>query len=380
MACQAIRSASFPSRSHHGILEVEEELKHMKTWETNMSSVPDAETFCLGLTCLERLFTCVDNLLSSPQTQQAFSHYQHNNLVDELLVRSMRLLDICGSIKDVVSQVKEHVRDIQSAQRRRKEDLSIDGSFLRKLKKNAKKAVTELKQINQTYCRKLLDLADSHVSSVIKVARDVSEVSNSVFRMLLVFMSVFISKVKSTSKWDIVAKMIQKRTSENKNHHQICVEALGFHVEGIENAPQPRRKRGKAKNEGLEALYFKQEVGKYIWHSIPFDKPSWEAVSEAEKNAMLEHLKASFDLDKINNDPDQERIRKSLRNIYMKRYRDRKYKAHLHFNENGGDDDDIERALGNLPKGMQIESWRRLKPTYKRLSMLTPFQMGRLTH
>ncbi|KAK9051123.1 hypothetical protein SSX86_027749 [Deinandra increscens subsp. villosa] len=172
----------------------------------------------------------------------------------------------------------------------------------------------------------------------------------------------------------------------------VMAEVMGYGGDGAGQDPPPPGGYGAGhehyedgKNEGLEALvkknggpltlifdrfatfepldeagkYFKWEVGKYIWHSIPFDKPSWEAVSEAEKNAMLEHLKASFDLDKINNDPNQERIRKSLRNIYMKRYRDRKYKAHLHFNENGGDDDDIERALGNLPKGMQIESWRR---------------------
>ncbi|KAF5762479.1 hypothetical protein HanXRQr2_Chr16g0777191 [Helianthus annuus] len=228
------RSVSFPTGSHHNILHVEEELKNLKTWETTMSSVPDAETFCIGMTYLERMYTCVDNLLSSQLTQQALSHYQHKKLVDELLIRSMRLLDICGSIKDVVSQVKGHVRDIKSAQRRKKEDLSIDASFLRKLEKNAKKAVTELKQINQIYCSKLLNV-DSHISSVITIVREVSEVSIFMFRLLLVFMSVFISKLKSSSKWPIVSKLIPKGTSANKYHHQICVEALDLHVEAIEN-------------------------------------------------------------------------------------------------------------------------------------------------
>ncbi|KAI3813656.1 hypothetical protein L1987_18385 [Smallanthus sonchifolius] len=204
--CHTIRSVSFPPRSHHNILQVEEELLNLKTWETSMSYVPNAETFCIGLTCLERLYTCVDNLLSSQQTQQALSHYQHNNLVDELLVRSIRLLDICGSIMDVVSQVKGNVCDIKSAQRRKKEDLNVDGSFLKKLKKNAKKAVTELKQINQIYCSKLLN-HESHRFG------DQTEID----------------------KWSIVSKLIQKGTSGNRFHHKICVEALDFHVEGIEN-------------------------------------------------------------------------------------------------------------------------------------------------
>ncbi|KAK1439236.1 hypothetical protein QVD17_05052 [Tagetes erecta] len=235
-----IRSISFPTRSHHNVVQVEEELKNLKAWETSMSSVPtDAETFCTGLTCLERLYTCLDNLLNSHTTQQALSHYQHEKLVDELLVRSMKLLDVCGSVKDVVSQVKEHVRDIQSAQRRRKEDLSIDASVLRKLKKNAKKAVTELKQINQIYCAKAMNV-EKHVSWVIMAVRDVSEVSVFVFGMLLLFMSVFISKLQSSSKWSVIGKIIPKgRLSGSKHDHQVCVEALDFHVEGIENGLAP---------------------------------------------------------------------------------------------------------------------------------------------
>ncbi|KAL8266024.1 hypothetical protein R6Q59_003368 [Mikania micrantha] len=235
--CHAFRSVSFPTRSHQSILLVEEELKHIKAWETSMSSSsssPDAEAFCKGLTCLERLYTYVDNLLNSHVTQQSLSHYQHQKLLDELLVRSIKLLDICGSIKDVVSQVKEHVHDIQSAQRRRKEDITIDASLLMKLKKNAKKVVTELKQISHIYCSKLLDV-DGHIASVIAVVRDVSEISILVFEMLLGFMSLFISKLKSTSKKFMVLKWIQKGSSGNKNHHQICVEGLDFHVEGIEN-------------------------------------------------------------------------------------------------------------------------------------------------
>ncbi|GJS59082.1 retrotransposon protein, putative, ty1-copia subclass [Tanacetum coccineum] len=106
----------------------------------------------------------MDNQLSHttqglPLTQQALSHSQHEKLVDELLVRSMRLLDICGSIRDVVSQVKGHVHDIQSTQR--------DASFLKKLKKTVKKSVEKLKQVDHIYDSKLLNL-DNHLSSVIK--------------------------------------------------------------------------------------------------------------------------------------------------------------------------------------------------------------------
>ncbi|MFS8016691.1 hypothetical protein Hanom_Chr15g01371531 [Helianthus anomalus] len=54
----------------------------------------------------------------------------------------------CGSLKDIMSQVKEHVRDVQSALRRRKGDLIIDASFLKKLTKDTKKIFQILSKLN----------------------------------------------------------------------------------------------------------------------------------------------------------------------------------------------------------------------------------------
>ncbi|PWA35010.1 hypothetical protein CTI12_AA613520 [Artemisia annua] len=231
----AIRSFSLPTRSHQSTLQVEEELAILKTWESSMSCIHDAKSICIGLTCLEKVYACVDDLLSLPLAQKSLSHSQHEKLVDELLVRSMRLLDICGSIRDVVSQVKGHVRDIQSAQRRRKENVTIDASFLKKLKKTAKKSVEKLKQVDHIYGSKLLNL-DNHLSSVIKVLRDVSEVSISVFGLLLTFLSTSILKLKPRStKWLMVVKFIQKGSVASKYQPQICAEILDCHVEAIEN-------------------------------------------------------------------------------------------------------------------------------------------------
>ena len=47
--------------------------------------------------------------------------------VDELLdIRSVRLLDIWGATRDVISQFNENVGDLQSALRRRKGDACIE--------------------------------------------------------------------------------------------------------------------------------------------------------------------------------------------------------------------------------------------------------------
>ncbi|XP_076903209.1 uncharacterized protein LOC143558211 [Bidens hawaiensis] len=230
----AIRSISLPTRSHPSTLLIEEELTNLKTWETSISCILDPETICSGLTGMDRLYRCVDNLLSLSLTQQALSHHQHQKLVDELCDRSMVFLDICGSVRDVVSHVKEHVRDVQSALRRRKENFVIETSVLKKLMKGAKKGVSDLKHIDHTYGPKPLNL-DAHLSSVVRVLREVSEISISVFEMLMSFFSVAVSKLKSATKWSIISKFIQKGTTGCKDQPQICFEALDCSIEVIEN-------------------------------------------------------------------------------------------------------------------------------------------------
>ncbi|PWA48513.1 hypothetical protein CTI12_AA490120 [Artemisia annua] len=214
-------------------LQVEEELTSLKTWEASISCIPDAETICTGLTSLDRLYACVDNLLCLPLSQQALSDHQHEKLVDELQDRSMRLLDICGSVRDLVTQVKEHVRDVQSALRRRKGDFIIDASFLKRLRKDANRSIADMKQIDHIYGSKPLNL-DPYLSSVIRVLRDVSEISISVFGLLLSFLSVSILKPKSSSKWSKVSKFIQKGPAVSKDQLTISIEALDYKIESIE--------------------------------------------------------------------------------------------------------------------------------------------------
>ncbi|KAI3824254.1 hypothetical protein L1987_05705 [Smallanthus sonchifolius] len=229
-----IRSVSLPTRSHPSTLQVEEELVKFKTWETSVSCVSDAETIYSGLTNLGRMYTCVENLLSLPLTRQALSHNQYEKLVLELEDRSMRLLDICGSLRDIVSQIKEHVRDVQSALRRRKGGLIIDASFLKKLTKDAKKGVVDFKQIDHAYGAKPWNI-DNHLSSVIRVLRTVSEASVSVFGMILSYLSVLVSKPKSAIKWSIVSKFIQEGEAVCKDQPRMRIEALDCSIEDIEN-------------------------------------------------------------------------------------------------------------------------------------------------
>ena len=146
-----VRSASFPSNSHPTTLRVKAQLNKIQTQEASATATP--EEICNGLFSLEELCKCVDELLNLPQTQQALPHHQRQKRVDDLLDGSLRILDVCGSIQDLVSQIKENVSDLQSAVRRRKGDLSIESSiakytsFQKKMKKETKRLITSLKQL-----------------------------------------------------------------------------------------------------------------------------------------------------------------------------------------------------------------------------------------
>ncbi|KAJ9564598.1 hypothetical protein OSB04_000564 [Centaurea solstitialis] len=226
-----VRSISLPSRPHPSTLQVEEELTYLKTCSSSMATV---DTVSGSLVAMERLYTSVNDLLSLPLTQQAL-FTKDENLVDELLDRSMKLLDVCGSIKDVMEQVKEHVRNVQSALRRKKAYPSTDASSIRKLVKDANRAILALKKIDSKIGDNdaLLDL-DHHLSAVIRSLRDASAVSVSVFRSVLSVNSIFVSKEKST-KWSLVSNLIRKGNTVGVDHPQISDEARECHIEVIQN-------------------------------------------------------------------------------------------------------------------------------------------------
>ncbi|XP_030923534.1 uncharacterized protein LOC115950480 [Quercus lobata] len=229
-----VRSISLPSRSHPSTLKLEEELNKLKTWESTSTSV----SICKGLTGLDELYKCMDGLLNMTSIQQVISQHQHEKCVEELLDGSVRLLDICGITRDTMLQIKEHVRALQSALRRRKGDSSIESNinnytcFKKKLKKDVKNLITALKQMENKWGAISPVLAqDHHLSAVIRVLREVCVMNVSVFQSLLLFLTVPLSKPKAT-RWSLVSKLMHKgviaceEKQENVNEMEVADAAL----------------------------------------------------------------------------------------------------------------------------------------------------------
>ncbi|XP_057492426.1 uncharacterized protein LOC130778024 [Actinidia eriantha] len=189
-----IRSISLPCRLHPSIVRIEEELNKLKSWEA--SPPPNGERICDALNGLGELYMSMDDFLKLTLTQQALSLHQQEEWIDGLLDGSLRLLDVCGIIRDLMSQLKEHVRDLQSTLRRRKDDsstkISISKflSFRKDIKKNAKKLIATMKQIEKRTGGSLLLGLDHHFSSVIRVLREAVVATTSIFHLLLLFLFV----------------------------------------------------------------------------------------------------------------------------------------------------------------------------------------------
>ncbi|XVF15996.1 hypothetical protein REPUB_Repub09cG0204200 [Reevesia pubescens] len=151
-----VRSISLPSRVHPVSVKLKAALNHLKAWKTSSLSttaVSSGETIQIGLVDLAELYNCVREAISSPETQRTLLHYQNGKLVEDALDKSVTFLDTCGKGRDVLLMMKEHVRTLQSALRRRRGDSSVETevaayiNFRKKVKKEVAKCLGALKKI-----------------------------------------------------------------------------------------------------------------------------------------------------------------------------------------------------------------------------------------
>lgn len=213
------RSISLPSRSHPTTIKVDEELNKLKTWEA--TSTPTSNSVRTGLSLLEGVYISLDQLLHMSSIQLAISQHQAHDCVEELLDGSVRVLDICGITRDILLQIKENVEALHSAVRRRKGDSSVEKSvaeykfFTKKMKKNVKTLVTELKHMETRFgVYPLLNL-DDQMASMIRVTREAILMNVSIFQSLLDFLVIR----KQDTKCFVVARWMHKGTLEACEDH-----------------------------------------------------------------------------------------------------------------------------------------------------------------
>lgn len=211
-----VRSISLPSRLHPNSLKIETELNKLKSRQILSSDSTTnslgAESIQLGVTKLADLFISIEELTHSPQTQQAF-HPQNLNEVEEVLDGSVGLIDICSTARDMLMAMQEHIRDLQSALRRKgKDSSSIESdvqtyiSFRKRAKKDITKCLATLKKLENSAlsCPTLNE--EHHLSYVIKLIKETHAVAVTIFRSVMLFLAPPVTKT-SIFGWSLISKL-----------------------------------------------------------------------------------------------------------------------------------------------------------------------------
>nr|GMD53407.1 Sorting nexin mvp1 like [Ipomoea batatas] len=260
------RSISLPSRLYPTPENIEAELNKLRTWETTTSSSPpSSKSIRARLLMVSELYESLQELVQSPSTQRALLQ-QNRAIVEEALEGSLVFLDLCGNIQGVIHMVKDKVKELQSALRRKGGDSSIEGditdflSFIKRVKKEATKSLRKLKQMENT--PPVFHEIDVYSSMVIRVMREVSAITILALRPVLAFLSCPALKNNKSSGWALISRLVLNK-SAIPSHETIgdnlgSVDAVLASLQGIikiNGDLQMARKRLQnldAEIEGLE--------------------------------------------------------------------------------------------------------------------------------
>ncbi|WCJ44675.1 hypothetical protein M5689_025331 [Euphorbia peplus] len=191
-----VRSLSLPKTSHPLTVSVEVQLDRLRSSQSASSS----SSVFHKLSSLKDLYESVDDLLQLPHTNE-----QLRGSADKVLDGSVRLLDVCSTTRDIVSQMKESLKELESSLRRRKigeSDLaSVIEAYMVSRKRLTKEAHKCFKSLNKNGYKGTESVA------TIVVLRQVEELSLTVFESVL----TMVCQPKSRSSWSIVSKLVKSK-------------------------------------------------------------------------------------------------------------------------------------------------------------------------
>ncbi|CAN4083534.1 unnamed protein product [Withania somnifera] len=208
-----VRSISLPTRLHPKGLKIEDELSKIKSSATSSSlSAARIQASVVGLV---ELYSSFQELIQCPNTQKVIVQHQNGTFVEEALEGSLELLDSCANIRNLFCTIKEQVQHLQSALRRKGGDSSTErdiGDYFvtrKKMQKEIGKNLRKLKHMeNRVGSSMFLDI-EQHL-------REVTEMTLSVFKALLVFLSCQDTRIKPRG-WSMISKLMIAKSASCKS-------------------------------------------------------------------------------------------------------------------------------------------------------------------
>ncbi|XP_021772952.1 uncharacterized protein LOC110736919 [Chenopodium quinoa] len=198
------RSISFPSRSHSKTNQFEQQLYTLRS--SQAASTSSSSSVSHRLNSLKDLYDNADELLQLPSNQLLLSKNKHTKSIEEVLSGSLRLLEICGTSRDVLQQSKERLQDIQSVLRRRSNgEFSIANEVTeylntrKKAKKTIKKCLRDIKEAHK----------NTETNAIVSMLKDTEAITTDNFKSFLSYIAG--AKLQSQkSSWSAVSKLISQ--------------------------------------------------------------------------------------------------------------------------------------------------------------------------
>ncbi|XP_055821805.1 uncharacterized protein LOC129890249 [Solanum dulcamara] len=176
---------------------------------------------------LRDLHDSANDMLHSPVIKREIAHQGQEKWTHEVSEISLRMLDVCGTTKDVLLLVKDHVHDLKSTFRRISvaENTTTENKFApfhchrKKLKKEMLKRLHSLKGMkNNTKCidssLSSIDNNKNNLMVVVNVLREVRVATMSILESLMALMSMpSPNSTRKTSKGYFGSKLLLRVNS-----------------------------------------------------------------------------------------------------------------------------------------------------------------------
>ncbi|XP_010028813.2 uncharacterized protein LOC104419013 [Eucalyptus grandis] len=231
------RSVSLPSEPKPLIPQAENHLRRIRSSEAATTS--SFSSVSITISSLVDFYDSVDDLLLLPHAQRAFVQEGR----DEVFERSLSLLDICSTGKDVVAQTKETVQVLQSTLRRRRGDeLALRnevGTYLASRKKAKKTIQNCLKNLK---IKSTISSSDQSGVTIVSILREAEGVALKTIESLLTLVRGKSASCSFFSKW-----MHSNRVAADERASNSELEIVDAAVDALLS-----HKIGKASNIQME--------------------------------------------------------------------------------------------------------------------------------
>ncbi|XP_026409823.1 uncharacterized protein LOC113304919 [Papaver somniferum] len=226
MASFHVRSISLPTNSHPLTLAMEEQLCQLKA--TSSSSIFQ------NISGLQKVYECVEDFLST----------QDGKCLDTVLDGSIMLLDVCSIIKDVLSQMRQSLQELQSSIRRRSNEVSEYMISSKKITKVIRKCLANLKNNKKN---------DTEIS----LLAEVEATTLAVFESILSFVSVPKQNKSLISKLTLTKRVAQSEETSEVMKVENMVKALtkGIEVNNAQKTLGALQMTPQDLEDGLETVF-----------------------------------------------------------------------------------------------------------------------------